>query len=123
MQINDAGSMNELPTRGRMRVIDRSRGSYDSCGRLPLRHHAEGCADVAFAPFFCSGTDTQSRKVHKALAIGASMDRDLEVDGELHGDAALDEAVRMRVFPDLRLKGEPNERLMSGLRRAPEKRA
>ena len=50
--------------------------------------------------------------MQKALAIVASMDPDLEVEGEMHGDAALDEAVRLRVFPDSRLKGEANLLIM-----------
>jgi malate dehydrogenase (oxaloacetate-decarboxylating)(NADP+) len=61
---------------------------------------------------FGSGTDPQSRKMQKALALVASMDPDLEVEGEMHGDAALDEAVRLRVFPDSRLKGEANLLIM-----------
>jgi len=61
---------------------------------------------------FGSGTDPQVRKMQAALAIIRSMDPDLEVEGEMHGDAALDEAVRLRVFPDSRLKGEANLLIM-----------
>ncbi len=61
---------------------------------------------------FGSGTDPQARKMQRALAMVAALDPDLEVEGEMHGDAALDEAVRLRVFPDSRLKGEANLLIM-----------
>ena len=35
-------------------------------------------------------------------------DPDLDVDGEMHGDAALSEAFRQRVMPSSRLEGEAN---------------
>ena len=47
-----------------------------------------------------------------ALALVNAMDPDLEVDGEMHGDAALDAAVRMSAFPNSRLKGEANLLIM-----------
>ena len=40
---------------------------------------------------------------------------DLEVDGEMHGDAALSEAIRNRVHPDSTLKGEANLLVMPNL--------
>ncbi len=39
----------------------------------------------------------------------------LEVDGEMHGDAALSEAIRARVHPDSTLKGEANLLVMPNL--------
>lgn len=39
----------------------------------------------------------------------------LEVDGEMHGDAALSQAIRERAFPDCRLKGEANLLIMPNL--------
>ena len=47
-----------------------------------------------------------------ALALVNAMDPELEVEGEMHGDAALDEEVRMRAFPGSRLKGEANLLIM-----------
>ena len=47
-----------------------------------------------------------------ALAIINAMNPELEVEGEMHGDAALDEEVRMRAFPGSRLKGEANLLIM-----------
>ena len=40
---------------------------------------------------------------------------DLEVEGEMHGDAALSEEIRNRVYPDSRLKGEANLLIMPNL--------
>jgi malate dehydrogenase (oxaloacetate-decarboxylating)(NADP+) len=39
----------------------------------------------------------------------------LEVEGEMHGDAALSEEIRMHVFPNSRLKGEANLLIMPTL--------
>ena len=46
------------------------------------------------------------------LALVNAMDRDLEIEGEMHGDAALDEEVRLAAFPNSRLKGEANLLIM-----------
>ena len=56
-------------------------------------------------------------------ALKMSMARDileqrapqLEVDGEMHGDAALDEEIRLGIFPNSRLKGEANLLIMPTL--------
>ena len=61
---------------------------------------------------FGSSTHPQARKMQAALALLNLMDPDLEVEGEMHGDAALDEAIRMRAFPNSRLKGEANLLIM-----------
>jgi malate dehydrogenase (oxaloacetate-decarboxylating)(NADP+) len=54
-------------------------------------------------------------KMRDALQIIRAKARDLEVDGEMHGDAALSETVRMGVFPNSRLKGEANLLIMPTL--------
>ena len=61
---------------------------------------------------FGSSAHPQARKMQAALALLNLMDPDLEVEGEMHGDAALDEAIRMRAFPNSRLKGEANLLIM-----------
>jgi malate dehydrogenase (oxaloacetate-decarboxylating)(NADP+) len=40
---------------------------------------------------------------------------DLEVDGEMHGDAALSEEIRNRLYPDSKLRGEANLLVMPNL--------
>ncbi|HEX9302458.1 MAG TPA: NADP-dependent malic enzyme [Casimicrobiaceae bacterium] len=61
---------------------------------------------------FGSSTHPQAKKMQAALALLNLMDPDLEAEGEMHGDAALDEDVRLRAFPNSRLKGEANLLIM-----------
>ena len=61
---------------------------------------------------FGSSTHPQARKMQAALALINAMDPDLEVEGEMHGDAALDETVRRGAFPNSRLQGEANLLIM-----------
>jgi malate dehydrogenase (oxaloacetate-decarboxylating)(NADP+) len=56
-----------------------------------------------------------ARKMREALALINAKARDLEIDGEMHGDAALSETVRQAVFPNARLKGEANLLIMPTL--------
>ncbi|MGA7985286.1 MAG: NADP-dependent malic enzyme [Burkholderiales bacterium] len=54
-------------------------------------------------------------KMQKALAILQERAPELEVEGEMHGDAALSEEIRLKVFPRSRLKGEANLLIMPTL--------
>ncbi|MDE2599215.1 MAG: NADP-dependent malic enzyme [Rhodocyclaceae bacterium] len=54
-------------------------------------------------------------KMRQALALLNERAPDLEVEGEMHGDAALSAAIRQQVFPDSRLKGEANLLIMPNL--------
>jgi malate dehydrogenase (oxaloacetate-decarboxylating)(NADP+) len=54
-------------------------------------------------------------KMRRALEILRSIAPQLEVDGEMHGDAALSEDVRRQVFPDSSLKGQANLLIMPTL--------
>jgi malate dehydrogenase (oxaloacetate-decarboxylating)(NADP+) len=56
-----------------------------------------------------------SAKMRRALALIAERAPDLEVDGEMHGDAALSEEIRLKVFPRSRLRGEANLLVMPTL--------
>ena len=49
-----------------------------------------------------------SRIMRQAAGILAETNPELEVDGEMHADTALDEAVREKVYPLSRLKGRAN---------------
>jgi malate dehydrogenase (oxaloacetate-decarboxylating)(NADP+) len=51
----------------------------------------------------------------RALEILTARAPELEVDGEMHGDAALSQEIRSRVQPDSRLKGEANLLVMPNL--------
>ena len=61
---------------------------------------------------FGSSAHPQAKKMQQALALINGLDPQLEVDGEMHGDAALSEEVRQRAMPDSRLKGEANLLIM-----------
>jgi malate dehydrogenase (oxaloacetate-decarboxylating)(NADP+) len=61
---------------------------------------------------FGSSGHPQARKMQAALALVDAMDPGLEVEGEMHGDAALSEEVRLATFPHSRLKGEANLLIM-----------
>ena len=56
-----------------------------------------------------------SRKMAAALKRIRKLAPELEVDGEMQGDAALLESLRERVFPDSRLKGTANLLIMPNL--------
>ncbi|OGA20977.1 MAG: hypothetical protein A3H34_02695 [Betaproteobacteria bacterium RIFCSPLOWO2_02_FULL_67_19] len=56
-----------------------------------------------------------SRKMQRALALLAERAPELEIEGEMHGDAALSEEIRLRVFPGSRLKGAANLLVMPTL--------
>ena len=60
--------------------------------------------------------DTPSaRKMRAALELIRGRAPELEVEGEMHGDAALSEEIRLRVFPRARLRGEANLLVMPTL--------
>jgi len=64
---------------------------------------------------FGSRDTASSRKMRAALEILWRSHPDLEVDGEMHGDSALNEFLRERVMPDSKLKGEANLLLFPNL--------
>lgn len=57
---------------------------------------------------FGSRDTVTARKMRDALAILREMDVDFEVDGEMHGDAALSAAMRDKAMPDSTLQGVAN---------------
>ena len=57
---------------------------------------------------FGTHTNASAQKMREALAIIHERAPDLEVEGEMQGDAALSETIRDRVFPDSNLKGAAN---------------
>jgi malate dehydrogenase (oxaloacetate-decarboxylating)(NADP+) len=60
--------------------------------------------------------DTPSaRKMRAALTLISERVPDLEIEGEMHGDAALSEEIRLRLFPRSRLRGEANLLVMPTL--------
>jgi malate dehydrogenase (oxaloacetate-decarboxylating)(NADP+) len=63
------------------------------------------------------GTDDSpsALKMSRALDAIEKLAPGIEIDGEMHGDAALSEAIRAHVNPDSRLKGEANILIMPNL--------
>jgi len=64
---------------------------------------------------FGTSEHESARKMRYALALVNARDPELEVEGEMHGDAALDERVRAQMFPESRLKGAANLLIMPTL--------
>jgi malate dehydrogenase (oxaloacetate-decarboxylating)(NADP+) len=46
--------------------------------------------------------------MQKALELIRAQQPDLEIDGEMHGDCALNEALRLKILPSSTLKGAAN---------------
>jgi malate dehydrogenase (oxaloacetate-decarboxylating)(NADP+) len=64
---------------------------------------------------FGSSRNPSAQKMSKAREILEQRAPQLEVEGEMHGDAALDEEIRVKIFPNSRLKGEANLLIMPTL--------
>ncbi len=64
---------------------------------------------------FGSARTPSAEKMRQALARIRARAPGLEVEGEMHGDAAIDEAIRTKIFPNSRLKGMANLLVMPNL--------
>ncbi|MGB0696354.1 MAG: NADP-dependent malic enzyme [Rhodospirillaceae bacterium] len=64
---------------------------------------------------FGNADDASARKMRKAMALLALQDPDLEAEGEMHSDAALNDEIRSRIFPNSRLSGQANLLIMPDL--------
>ena len=64
---------------------------------------------------FGASRSPTARKMRAALALMRARAPELEVDGEMHADAALSQAIRDRSVPDSRLTGTANLLIMPGL--------
>ena len=61
---------------------------------------------------FGTETSKSATKMSGALDIIEQLDPNMEIDGEMHGDAALNELIRHRAHPDSKLNGEANLLIM-----------
>ena len=61
---------------------------------------------------FGTETSKSATKMSGALDIIEQLDPSMEIDGEMHGDAALNELIRHRAQPDSKLNGEANLLIM-----------
>ena len=64
---------------------------------------------------FGSSNSESAQKMRAALAIIQRDAPDLEVDGEMHGDTALDAAYRKKMMPNSNLKGDANLLVMPNI--------
>jgi malate dehydrogenase (oxaloacetate-decarboxylating)(NADP+) len=64
---------------------------------------------------FGASNSPSARKMRHALALIRERAPGLEIDGEMHADAALVEGIRNRAVPDSRLHGEANLLIMPSL--------
>jgi len=69
---------------------------------------------LSHSNFGASDSDS-ARKMRRALAMIRARAPALEVDGEMHGDSALVEAIRERAVPDGRLRGTANLLIMPSI--------
>ena len=105
--------VNETPTRRATRRHDDSGGARDR----EVRHSAEGRAACRIRT---SAACRRRRRKRMAAARKLIAERapHLEIDGEMHGDAALSEAVRKASFPGTTLHGEANLLIMPNVEAA-----
>ena len=64
---------------------------------------------------FGSSRDESAVKMSRAREILEQVAPHLDVEGEMHGDAAIDEAIRKRIFPNSRIQGDANLLIMPSL--------
>ncbi|MFQ5973722.1 MAG: NADP-dependent malic enzyme, partial [Alphaproteobacteria bacterium] len=64
---------------------------------------------------FGSSSDPQAVKMREAVRLLGERAPDLELEGEMHADAAIDADIRQRIFPASRLEGSANLLVMPTL--------
>ncbi|ADE10691.1 NADP-dependent malic enzyme [Sideroxydans lithotrophicus] len=64
---------------------------------------------------FGSHKDASAQKMSRARELLEQLEPELEVEGEMHGDAALSESLRNQTFPASRMKGNANLLIMPNL--------
>ena len=69
---------------------------------------------LSHSSFGAASTPT-AVKMRRALQLLEEQAPQLEVEGEMHGDAAISEEIRQQVFPNSRIKGEANLLVMPTL--------
>ena len=78
---------------------------FGLCPRAALLSHSN----------FGSANSASAQKMRAALALIQQQAPELEVDGEMHGDAALDAALRKTSMPQTTLKGDANLLVMPNI--------
>lgn len=76
---------------------------------------------LSHSSFGSDQTDSSAQKMREVYRILSEQAPELEVEGEMHGDAALDENIRHFAFPGSRFKGSANLLIMPNLDAADRK--
>ncbi|MCU4495447.1 NADP-dependent malic enzyme [Acinetobacter ursingii] len=70
---------------------------------------------LSHSSFGSDQNDPSAKKMHEVYRLLSERAPELEVEGEMHGDAALDESIRHFAFPNSRFKGSANLLIMPNL--------
>ena len=85
-------------------VVEMTRLAADEVRRFGIQPR------IALLSHSSFGTDSSptAEKMRKALVMLHTEHPELDVEGEMHGDAALDSAIRMQIFPNARMREDAN---------------
>lgn len=70
---------------------------------------------LSHSSFGSAQNDPDAEKMRQVFRLVTERAPELEIEGEMHGDAALDESVRLAEFPNSRYKGSANLLIMPSL--------
>ena len=85
-------------------VVEMTRLAADEVRRFGIQPR------IALLSHSSFGTDNSptAEKMRKALVMLHTEHPELDVEGEMHGDAALDSGIRMQIFPNARMREDAN---------------
>ncbi len=85
-------------------VVEMTRLAADEVRRFGIQPR------IALLSHSSFGTDNSptAEKMRKALVMLHTEHPELDVEGEMHGDAALDAGIRMQIFPNARMREDAN---------------
>jgi len=101
--VNESPSAEEIAEIARMAAAELQRFGIEPSVAL-LSHSSFG-----------SSTSASARKMRRACEILHETSPELNVDGEMHGDAALSQEIRDALYPDSHLQGQANLLVMPNL--------
>ena len=70
---------------------------------------------LSHSSFGSAHDDASAEKMREVYRLLSAQAPELEVEGEMHGDAAIDESIRLEQFPNSRYKGSANLLIMPSL--------
>ena len=78
---------------------------FGMCPRAALLSHSN----------FGTSNSESAQKMRAVLPLVQQMKPDLEIDGEMHGDTAIEAKVRVKIMPDSKLTGDANLLVMPNI--------